>query len=228
MVRQDKISYLLTGFHCTGNEPIYPDEPLIDLFIRTILSQGTTDELCDFTMNNLQLKFISWEDILTIGQPELANMINVCGLANQKSNSIINLLKWVKSTFNKMDMKKIQIWNSERIYKELTSIQGIDLKTASIFICIGLRRDVFPVDIHVHRILIRIGVTSIYTNPDKIYKLVNPFIPVGKEFFLYAHLIEHGKFICKSSNPKCNSCMFNEHCDYFIKKNEWVTRAFEA
>ena len=183
MVRQDKISYLLTGFHCTGVEPIYPDMPLIDLFIITILSQGAEDKLRDIAMNNLQLNFENWKDILTIEQSELANMIRVCGLANQKSTSIMNLLKWIKSTFNKMDLNKIQTWNSEKIFNELTSINGINLKAVSIFICIGLKRDSFPVDIHVHRILIRIGVTSIYTNPDKIYRLVNQFIPVGKEFF---------------------------------------------
>ena len=58
--------------------------------------------------------------------------------------------------------------------------------------------------------------------------MVSPYIPVGKEFFLHVHLVEHGKSICKSSNPKCESCMFNEHCDYFLKKNAWANHLIEA
>ena len=57
MVRQDKISHLITGFRSTRMEPIYPDEPLIDLLVRTILSQGVKDELGDSTMENIKMNF---------------------------------------------------------------------------------------------------------------------------------------------------------------------------
>ena len=121
-----------------------------------------------------------------------------------------------------MELNQIQLWDNERIFKELTSIHGIGNETVSIFICFGLKRDSFPVDVHVHRIMTRVGITSNYKNPDKIFKMVNPYIPVGKGFFLHAHLVEHGKNICKISNPKCENCMFNQHCDYFLRKNEWT------
>ena len=127
-----------------------------------------------------------------------------------------------------MELNQIQTWDNERIFDELTSIHGIGKKTVSIFICFGLKRDSFPVDVHVHRIMTRVGITSNYKNPDKLFKMVNPYIPVGKEFFLHVHLVEHGKGICKSSNPKCESCMFNEYCDYFLKKNAWANHLIEA
>ena len=194
MVRQDKISHLITGFNSTQLEPIYPNEPLVDLFIRTILSQGS----------------------------KISELNNVSGLAKQKSQSILQFIEWVHSNFKNFDLEPIRNWQKERIFSELTAITGIGNKTVSIFICFGLKQSSFPVDVHIHRILTRVGVTSNYKNPDKVFNDVNPFIPVGKEFFLHAHLVEHGKNMCKNSNPNCEDCMFKNHCDYFLRKNEWA------
>ena len=222
MVRQDKISHLITGFNSTQLEPIFPDETLVDLFIRTILSQGTKDELRDRAFQNLKSSFPNWTNLLNLDSSKISELIKVSGLAKQKSQSILQFIEWVHSNFNNFDLEPIRNWQKERIFSELTAITGIGNKTVSIFICFGLKQSSFPVDVHVHRILTRIGVTSNYKNPDKVFMDVDPFIPVGKEFFLHAHLVEHGKNMCKNSNPNCKDCMFNNHCDYYFKKNEWA------
>ena len=222
MVRQDKIAHLITGFRSTGLEPIFPDEPLVDLFVRTILSQGTKDELRDRAFNNLKSNFQGWDEILNSGNAKLEKSINVCRLSDKKSVTIIEFLKWAKINFKKFELDPIIHWKKDEIFTELTSIQGIDFKTISIFICFGLRGNSFPVDVHVHRILTRVGISSNYKSSERVFKIVNPFIPVGKEFFLYAHIVNHSKNVCKRKKPKCIDCMFNQHCDYFLKKNEWA------
>ena len=221
MVRQDKIAHLITGFRSTGLEPIFPSEPLIDLFVRIILSKGEKDELRDNAFNKLKNQFIDWENILSSNKSKLKKLIKISGLSDEKTNCIIEFLKWVKANFQDFDLRPILLWENNKIFSELTSIHGIDIKTISTFICFGLKGNSFPVDVHVHRILTRIGISLNFKSPEKVFKIVNPFIPVGKEFFLYAHIVNHGKVVCKSLNPKCNVCMFNQHCDFFQKKNEW-------
>ena len=123
MVRQDKIAHLITGFRSTGLEPIFHDEPLVDLFVRTILSQGTTDELRDRAFNNLKSYFQDWDDILNSGNSKLKKSIKVCGLSDKKSASIIEFLKWVKINFDKFELNPIIHWEKDKIFSELTSIQ---------------------------------------------------------------------------------------------------------
>ena len=183
MVRQDKISHIITGFRSTQLEQIYPNEPLVDLLIRTILAQGTKDELRDRAFRCLKLEFPNWSNLLHSDISKIIELINVCGLSKQKSQSILKLIVWINSNFKELELEPIRLWEKERIFSELTSIQGIGNKTVSIFVCFGLNRASFPVDIHIRRIFTRIGVTSNYTNPDKVFEVVKPFIPVGKEFF---------------------------------------------
>jgi endonuclease III len=222
MVRQDKISYLITGFRSTQLVPIYPKEPLVDLFIRTILSQGTDEELRDKAFQNLKLEFPDWKTLLDSDINKIIKLINICGLSNQKTHTIISFIKWIFANFNELDLEPIRLWEKERLFSELTSIQGIGIITVSIFVCFGLERASFPVDNHIQRIFTRIGVTSNYTSPYKVFERVKPFIPVGRELFLHTHLVEFGKNICKSSIPICNRCMFNDQCDFFNNKNKWT------
>ena len=222
MVRQDKIAHLITGFRTTLLKPIYPNESLMDLFIRTILSQGTKDELRDRAFENLKSQFSNWRSILDAQISEIQIEIEVCGLSEKKANTIFEFIKWVKLNFPDFNIEEIRNWNTNKVFAELTSIKGIGNKTVSIFICFGLKGRSFPVDVHVHRILTRMGISSNVKNPDTVFKEVSPFIPVGKEFFLHVHLVEHGKKICKSSNPNCTDCMFNQHCDFLLKKNGWA------
>lgn len=222
MVRQDKIAYLITGFTSTGLKPIYPNEPLVELFIKIILSIGTNNQLRDIAFKNIKCDFIDYEDILKSKRSKLKNSIKISRFTNKKSTTIIEFLKWSKNNFDNFNLKPIINWEYDKIYDELTSINGIGIKLVSSLICFGLRGNSFPVDVHVHRIITRIGITLCYKSPDKVFKIIKPFIPVGKEYFLHAHIINYGKEVCRKLNPKCDYCMFNKHCDFFQKKNEWA------
>jgi len=221
MVRQDKIAYLITGFNSLGKEPLFPAESPMECLIRTILSQGTRDENRDMAMDRLITACSTWEVVSALNKSELAAIIKPAGLANRKADTIYSFLKWCEAEMGGFDLSPMCNWTTNRVMNSLMAIPGIGLKTAAVFLCFNLRRDVFPVDVHVHRILTRVGVTARKLNQNQVFNQVNSYIPFGKDFFLHCHLIEHGRHFCKK-NPICNSCSFSNHCDYKLKKNEWA------
>lgn len=221
MVRQDKIAYLLAGFTGLRKDPLYPEDTLMECLIKTILSQGTRDQNRDIAMDRLMSSCNTWEAVYSLNKSELTSLIRPAGLASRKSETIKCFLKWCKQEFGEFDVKSIETWETKLIINSLVSIPGIGVKTAAIFCCFSLKRSVFPVDIHVYRILIRIGVISNQLKPNQVFDKVDSYIPYGKDYFLHCHLIEHGRSICRK-DPSCNHCMFSEHCDYNLKKNYWA------
>jgi endonuclease-3 len=81
-----------------------------------------------------------------------------------------------------------------------------------------LKRDVCPVDTHVHRTLNRIGIVKTNT-PDKTFFLINKNFPKRIAHSFHTNLIRLGREICKPSKPACNICPLFNIC-LFENKSE--------
>jgi endonuclease-3 len=73
---------------------------------------------------------------------------------------------------------------------------------------------VMPVDTHVHRIALRLGLIPPGTNAERAHPLLTALVPDGR--MLEAHLlwIEHGRRTCRARSPRCASCPLLEGCPY--------------
>ena len=72
------------------------------------------------------------------------------------------------------------------------------------------------------RVMKRMGAISSSINMKLNRKEIINSIPYGRELFLFDHLVEFSKDICKNSKPECSSCELSLHCDYYNKKNDWI------
>ena len=72
------------------------------------------------------------------------------------------------------------------------------------------------------RVMKRIGAISSGINMELNRKTIINSIPYGRELFLFDHLAEFSKNICKESEPDCDSCDLSLHCDFHNKKNDWI------
>lgn len=222
MVRQDKIAYLVTAFQLEAQDFPSSSEPPLDCMIRTVLSQATSDRNRDNSYRSLRKIFPKWKDVAGADTGQIETAIAAGGLARRKSATIKNVLVWTENRFGDYSLRELTDWETEDILETLIKIPGIGIKTASIVACFSLNRNVFPVDVHVHRILSRMGITSRKLNPDQTFYQVDPFIPVGRDRELHISLIAHGRSICRPGNPDCSGCLIAEHCDYANHKNDWI------
>ncbi|MBT3251059.1 MAG: hypothetical protein HN729_01025 [Candidatus Marinimicrobia bacterium] len=222
MVRKDKIGFIITHFRVNG-EPVLQifDNPT-DCLIRTILSQSTTDANRDNAFRSFKNRYSDLSSVVSDDIDRIAETIRVSGIAKKKASAIQEVLKWCKQTFDEYSLDNISSWDDEKITSELIKINGIGYKTIAILLCFSLGRDVFPVDVHVHRIITRLGITRKSLSPDKVYFLINPFVPFGKDHFLHVQLVKFGRERCRSQNPLCVDCPFSQLCDYNLNKNDWA------
>lgn len=83
---------------------------------------------------------------------------------------------------------------------------GIGPKTAACVLLFQFHCPAFPVDTHVTRVSIRLGIAKKGDTTRKIEERFRSFLP--EERFLEAHLnfITHGRHLCFSRKPRCSEC----------------------
>ena len=165
-----------------GPDPKPGKSDPLDVLIATMLSQNTTDKTSYRAFQNLKKDFSGWDDVLNSSSAKIKNAIRVCGLVNQKTQSIKMLLRKLKAKHGKLSLDYIKRLSDDEIYEELLKYDGVGVKTVSCVLAFGLGRDVFPVDTHVHRLSNRLGLAN-SKQPDKTFLQLKDTIPEGKSFF---------------------------------------------
>ncbi|GAB4290819.1 MAG: endonuclease III [Ignavibacteriaceae bacterium] len=195
-----------------------PPDPL-DLLIATILSQNTNDKNSYRAFINLKEKIQSWNNLPAVSPKRLKNIIRIAGLADQKAEAILNLVKMVKKERRTVSLDHIRKLNDDEILNYLKSFKGIGTKTASCVLLFSLNRNVCPVDTHVHRVLNRIGIVST-KSPDKTFDEIRNYLPSNSAHSFHTNLIRLGREICKPARPLCPVCPLKVVCNFKDKTKE--------
>jgi len=208
----EKINSLLVEYFGIPPKANQLPDPL-DTIIGTILSQNTNDKNSYQAYRNLKDNFGNWNELAELTPTKIEKYIKVAGLGKQKSKAIYELLQSLKKKEKSVSLDHIKIKNNAEILEELTSYNGVGVKTASCVLLFSLGRNVCPVDTHVHRTLNRIGLVETNTPEKTSYKILNN-IPGKTAHSFHTNLIRLGREICKPTNPNCSICPLLKLCKF--------------
>ena len=212
----EKINTLLINHFGIPPRPKKLPSPL-DTIIGTILSQNTNDKNSYKAYTNLKDNFSNWNQLAELKPSQIEKFIKVAGLGKQKSKAIYELLQSLKQNQKSISLNHIKNNSDEEILDELTSYNGVGVKTASCVLLFSLGRNICPVDTHVHRTLNRIGVVNTNSPEKTFYNILNN-IPEKAAHSFHTNLIRLGREICKPTNPNCAVCPLLKICK-FDEKN---------
>jgi endonuclease-3 len=185
----------------------------IDAIIGTILSQNTNDKNSYQAYTNLKDNFSDWNKLAELSPTKIEKYIRIAGLGKQKSKAIYEILQSLKKKHKSVSLNHIQNNSDELILEELTSYNGVGVKTASCVLLFSLERNICPVDTHVHRTLNRIGIVKTNAPEKTFYEILNK-IPDNSAHSFHTNLIRLGREICKSANPNCSICPLLKICKF--------------
>ena len=188
-------------------------DPLSEL-IATILSQNTSDHNSHRAFFNLRLKFRTWNDVRKASKRSVANAIRSGGLADVKAKRIKDILRHIYEENHNLDLSFLKRWRTERIKAYLKRFEGVGEKTIACVLLFSLRRPVMPVDTHVLRVSRRLGLVPEKTDAKKAEIILEELVPKNLVYEFHLNLIEHGRNICKATNPRCGKCVLLQSCDY--------------
>ncbi|MCD6113962.1 MAG: endonuclease III [Thermoprotei archaeon] len=180
---------------------------LFEQLIATIISQNTNWKNTKRALHNLREYFakISPEKIAKVDLETLERLLKPAGLYKVKS-------KVIKDLANEIIRRKLlEIKNAERLRNELLKIRGIGPKTVDVVLAFSLNEPILPVDTHIRRISLRIGLTSSRKYYD-IRRSLERSIPSKYRVKAHLLLISFGRNVCRSREPLCWACPASKYC----------------
>ena len=184
----------------------------VDVLIDTILSQNTSAANSDAGYRQLRRRFRSWNQVAHAPVDEVERHIRVSGLSRIKAPRIQTILRQIKADVGRMDLQHLEEWDPQRAYEYLTRFAGVGPKTAYCVLMFAFGMKVFPVDTHIHRIAIRLGLVDPRTTAEQVCAQLTPVISANDRYAMHVLLIEHGRKTCTARSPKCPDCPLLEPC----------------
>ncbi len=209
------VHYILQNLERTYGVPINEcaSDPL-DMLVKVILSQATSDVTSDQTFAALKKRFPSWEDAINANESSIAATVRLGGLSNQKASVIKKILNQIKEEHGEIGLDFLHDMSAADATTYLKRFRGIGPKTIACTLLFACHKDVFPLDSHIFRILRRVGLIPQKGTDDQAHAIMNKLVPAGKFYSFHVNLVNLGRRLCRPQQPRCDRCPIVEYCDF--------------
>jgi endonuclease-3 len=218
----ERIIDLLVGEY--GERDWRPDDGPVDVLVQTILSQNTSDTNSRRAFKSLQASFPSWEDVTAADVNQITDAIKGGGLGDVKARYIKQALGEIQRRRGRLELDFLNGLPLDQARDWLTQLPGVGTKTANCVFLFSLGRPALPVDTHVHRVAMRLGLIDAGTTVEKAHRLLESLVPAEKVYLFHVLMIEHGRRVCKAQRPRCPECVLREHCLYFRQNQPFLDK----
>jgi endonuclease-3 len=225
-----RVYELLTDTY--GEPKNVPDYDALGGLVGTILSQHTSDINSGRAYQQLISTFPTWEEVRDAPTNEVADAIRSGGLANIKSIRIQDVLQTLTEQMQATDHKgslaqylydELVQRTPEEGWSYLRRLPGVGPKTAACVLMFDLNLPVMPIDTHVHRTSVRLGLIGGNVSADKAHELFAKVVPAEWVYPLHVNLITHGRRVCHAQRPDCTHCSLYGECAYVGSVNAQET-----
>lgn len=194
MTKKEKAIYVMNEL-----EKLYPETPIpldhsdaYTLLIAVLLSAQCTDERVNKITPLLFAKARTPQEMIQLSIEEIQAIIRPCGLSPKKAYAIWTLSHMI------LDLHGGEVPNS---FEALEALPGVGHKTASVVMSQAFGHPAFPVDTHIHRLMIRWGLTN-GKNVEQTEKDAKVLFPKEKWNKLHLQIIFYGRSHSPARSPK--------------------------
>jgi endonuclease-3 len=177
-------------------------ESPFQLLAATILSAQTTDVRVNTVTPTL---FARWPDPAALAGSnvvELEEVLHPTGFFRQKAKSLQGMARILLEEHDGEVPTELA---------DLVKLPGVGRKTANVIRSVAFDLPGLPVDTHVLRLSVRLGLTE-ETDPVKVEHVLGALVPGRHWGLLSERLILHGRRVCDAKRPRCEDCVLNDFC----------------
>ncbi len=173
------------------------------LLLATILSAQCTDDRVNLVTASLFKKYTKLQKYLDVPLKELEKDIFSCGHYHNKAKFLRGTAKLLLENHKGKVPKTMD---------ELIQFPGVGRKTAAIVLWAAYGKiEGVPVDTHVLRLALRLGLTK-HRDQHKVEQDLMKSAPKEDWPKINPLLISHGRAVCTARNRQCEKCVFNKEC----------------
>lgn len=177
-------------------------ESSFQLLVATILSAQCTDQRVNQVTPALFARYPGPAQLAEADEEELEALIRPTGFFRSKARNLRGMAAAVTERFD---------GEVPASMAELTSLAGVGRKTANVVRSVALGLPGLPVDTHVGRLVLRLGMSE-ETDPVKVESELCAMIPARDWGALSLRLILHGRAVCQARRPRCGACVLADFC----------------
>jgi endonuclease III len=194
-------------------------DPLSELML-TILSQNTSDLNSGRAYAALRQRYPSWEAVLAAPAEGVSEAIRPGGLANVKAPRMQRILADLARERGGLSLDFLAELPVAEAREYLLSLNGVGPKTAACVLLFSLHMPAMPVDTHVHRVALRVGLVPLKTSAEQAHTALEALLPQEAYYPFHLLMIQHGRTLCKAPAPQCGACPLALLCDYARRGQE--------
>jgi endonuclease-3 len=194
--------------------------PIAELIL-TVLSQSTNDRNRDVAYLRLRERLPLWEQVRDAPAAEVEEAIRPGGISKVKSVRIQAILRAISAnpggrSSAEPDHELSLDWLArvpiEQARDYLTALPGVGRKTAACVLLFAYGLHDVPVDTHVSRVGMRLGLLRAGAPFEELHDQMLALTPPGQELELHVNLLRHGRRTCHARSPACRECALARMC----------------
>jgi len=186
----------------------------VSVLVGTILSQNTNRANSTAGFEALRRRFATWEEVADASPAAVARCIHVSGLGRIKAPRIRAILRQIRRERGEISLEHLRDLPPAEAYEQLVRFDGVGPKTAWCVLLFSFGMKVFPVDTHIRRIAIRLGVLAEGASLEKAHELLAPLVAPADRYEMHVLLIAHGRRVCLARRPRCRQCNLLRCCPH--------------
>jgi endonuclease-3 len=191
-------------WHCHGDA--------LDVLIGTILSQNTSNRNSRRAFKKLKATFPAWDATADAPSASIERAIRGAGLSRQKSRRIREILRTIRRERGELSLQFLAEMDIGDARDYLRRFPGIGPKTVGCVLLFSFNMPILPVDTHILRIAIRLGLIDEKTSANEAHAALERLVDPGQFYNFHILLILHGRRICKARRPRCHDCVLKRIC----------------
>jgi len=199
-----------------GVAPWSEKDPMSQL-VDIILSHRTRDEQTAAAYDNLLRRFGSWEAVRDAPTSEVQDTIANVNWPEQKAPRLQAIMRRITEECGRLNLDFLRDLPVEEGAAWLERMEGVGPKTSACVLLFSARQPILPVDVHVHRTSIRLGLIGKKVTADNAHPLLQALLPRDAQTIYNFHkgLLRLGQRVCVFERPRCNQCVLTDLCDYY-------------
>lgn len=177
-----------------------------ELLLAVMLSAQTTDKRVNTVTAVMFNKYPNLEKLKDAEIKDLENIIHPLGSFRKKAQYTKEIAKIIVEEYNGVVPTNKDI---------LTTLPGIGIKTANVFLSEFYGYPAIAVDTHVERVSKRLKMAYLKDDVYKVEKKLERKFPKEEWSKRHLQLVLFGRYHCKAIKPNCSNCKLKDICrDY--------------
>lgn len=173
-----------------------------ELLVATILSAQCTDVRVNLVTPELFRRFPDAASLAAADLAEVEELVHSTGFYRAKARNLVGMAHAVLTRFGGEVPERRE---------DLVTLPGVGRKTANVVRSVAFDRPGLPVDTHVGRLAVRLGLTA-EKDPVKVELALDALVPAAERGAFSLRMILHGRKTCVARSPRCGQCLLADLC----------------